>query len=65
MLPQEAGNADVQVALGVLRSLARQYDAAGEAFRLAAALCQHTSGCPRALHLAHACPISDISLIWL
>ena len=32
-LLQEAGNVDVQVALGVLRSLARQYDAAGEAFR--------------------------------
>ena len=34
---QEAGNADVQVALGVLRSLARQYSAAGDAFRCARA----------------------------
>ncbi|CAL5229175.1 g12450 [Coccomyxa viridis] len=35
---QEAGNADVQVALGVLRSLARQYSAAGDAFRAALAI---------------------------
>lgn len=35
---QEPGNADVQVALGVLQSLARQYELAGEAFRAALAL---------------------------
>lgn len=35
---QEAGNADVHVALGVLHSLARQYESAGEAFRVALAL---------------------------
>ncbi len=35
---QEVGNADVHVALGVLHSLARQYESAGEAFRAALAL---------------------------
>ena len=35
---QEPGDADVQAALGVLHSLARQFERAGEAFRAALTL---------------------------